>query len=184
MTRSAPHRIAVVTGDHRLPDPTKRGGRYHAEDELTHKAMIEALQSLEGYDFAFLSEHAGLLERLRQDPPDLVVNFCDTGFRNLPALELNLPAYLEMLDIPYTDCTSGYRCYRSEVIEAVDAFSIRASGYSLLEEMVWRVHKHGFRIEEIPIVFEDRTRGDSKIDSSEIWRAAWHVLVTAIRGRR
>lgn len=47
--------------------------------------------------------------------------------------------------------------------------------------MVWRVHRCGFRIVEVPIVFEDRTRGDSKIDSSEIYRAAWHVLAAALR---
>jgi dolichol-phosphate mannosyltransferase len=88
-----------------------------------------------------------------------------------------------LLGLPVRDCTAGFRCYRREVIERVDPFSIESSGYSFLEEMVYRVHRHGFRIAEIPIVFEDRTRGDSKIDSSEIYRAAWHVLVTALRRR-
>jgi len=95
-------RIAVITGDPTLPDPTKRGGAYHEEDALTHEAMMAALGGLTGYQFSFLSEHASLLERLRRDPPDLVVNFCDTGFRNVPTQELNLPAYLELLGIPYT----------------------------------------------------------------------------------
>jgi len=49
--------------------------------------------------------------------------------------------------------------------------------------MVWRVHHAGFSIREIPILFEDRTRGTSKIDHSEIYRAAWHVLTTAFRRR-
>jgi len=96
------HRIAVITGDPSLPDPTKRGGRYHEEDQLTHQAMMDAFQSLKGYDFELWNEHANLLERLRQQPPDLVVNFCDTGFRNIPTQELNLPAYMELLRIPYT----------------------------------------------------------------------------------
>jgi dolichol-phosphate mannosyltransferase len=61
-----------------------------------------------------------------------------------------------LLGLPVRDCTAGFR-------------------------MVWRVHRCGFRIAEIPIAFEDRTRGDSKIDHSEIYRAAWHVLQTAIR---
>jgi hypothetical protein len=47
--------------------------------------------------------------------------------------------------------------------------------------MTWRVHRCGFRIREVPIVFEQRTAGISKIDSSEIYRAAWHVLATALR---
>jgi hypothetical protein len=47
--------------------------------------------------------------------------------------------------------------------------------------MAWRVHRCGFRIGEIPILFEQRVAGKSKIDSSEIYRAAWHVLATALR---
>lgn len=86
-----------------------------------------------------------------------------------------------LLRLPVKDITSGYRCYRREVLEAVDPFGVRASGYSFLEEMCWRVHRGGFRIGEVAIVFEQRTRGVSKIDSSEIYRAALHVLRTALR---
>ena len=86
-----------------------------------------------------------------------------------------------LLRLPARDCTSGYRCYRREVLESVDIDGMRASGYSFLEEMVWRVHHGGFRIGEIPIVFEDRHRGVSKINRSEIFRAVWHVLATAFR---
>ncbi len=86
-----------------------------------------------------------------------------------------------LLRLPVRDCTSGYRCYKREVLETVDLFLIRSSGYSFLEEMVWRVHRAGFRIGEIPILFEQRTAGASKIDSSEIYLAAWHVLSTALR---
>lgn len=86
-----------------------------------------------------------------------------------------------LLRVPVGDCTAGFRCYRRAVLEAVDPFGIEASGYSFLEEMVWRVHHAGFRITEIPIVFEDRTHGVSKIDQREIYRAAGHVLATAFR---
>ena len=86
-----------------------------------------------------------------------------------------------LLRLPVRDCTSGYRCYSRSVLEAVDPFAIRSSGYSFLEDMVWRVHRGGFRIREIPIVFEDRRAGSSKIDRAEIYRAAWHVLATALK---
>lgn len=95
-------RIAVITGDHGLADPTKREGRYHDEDERTHEAMTEALRSLPGYEVRVLSAHRSLLDDLRRDPPDLAVNFCDTGFGNVPTQELHVPAYLELLGIPYT----------------------------------------------------------------------------------
>jgi dolichol-phosphate mannosyltransferase len=86
-----------------------------------------------------------------------------------------------LLRLPVRDCTAGFRCYSREVLEGVDPFQIRSSGYSFLQEMVWRVHRAGFRIGEVPIVFEQRRAGASKIDSSEIYLAAWHVLVTALR---
>jgi len=88
-----------------------------------------------------------------------------------------------LLNLPHSDCTSGYRGYRRTVLEHVDVFSIRASGYSFLEEMVWRVDDAGFRITELPIQFTDRSRGTSKIESSEIFKAAWHVLNTRLRRR-
>lgn len=114
-------RIAVITGDPSLPDPTKRGGGYHEEDAVTHDAMVAAFRSLDGYEFEFLSEHASLLERLRRDPPDLVVNFCDTGYRNVPTQELNLPAYLELFGIPYTGAPPAAMilCYDKAIVRLV-----------------------------------------------------------------
>ena len=86
-----------------------------------------------------------------------------------------------LLRLPTHDNTAGYRCYSREVLETVDPFGIRASGYSFLEEMAWRVDRAGFRTAEVPIIFEERRSGASKIDSSEMYRAAWHVLATAFR---
>ena len=88
-----------------------------------------------------------------------------------------------LLRLPTRDNTSGYRCYRRSVLEAADPFSIRASGYAFLEEMVFRVHRAGLRIAEVPIVFEERRGGESKIGTAEIYRAAWHVLATSLRRR-
>jgi dolichol-phosphate mannosyltransferase len=92
----------------------------------------------------------------------------------------NLYARL-LLRLPVRDCTSGYRGYTRKVLETADPFAIRSSGYSFLEEMAWRVTRCGFRIGEVPILFEQRTLGVSKIDSSEIYLAAWRVLALALR---
>jgi len=86
-----------------------------------------------------------------------------------------------LLRLDLRDCTAGYRGYSREVLETVDPFGIRSSGYSFLEEMAWRVTRCGFSIAEIPIVFEQRKAGASKIESSEIYLAAWYVLATALR---
>jgi D-alanine-D-alanine ligase len=114
-------RIAVITGDPAHPDPTKRGSSYHEEDTVTHEAMMAAFRSLTDYQFSFLSDHDSLLEGLRRDPPDLVVNFCDTGFRNVPTQELNLPAYLELFGIPYTGAPPAAMiiCYDKAIVRLV-----------------------------------------------------------------
>lgn len=94
--------VAVLLGDPRIADHSKREGAFHEEDFATRDAMKAAFASLRGYRFRYLDDHATILEDLRRHPPQFVVNFCDTGFRNDPVRELNLPAYLEMLDIPYS----------------------------------------------------------------------------------
>ncbi|WP_447962574.1 D-alanine--D-alanine ligase family protein [Nitrospira sp. Ecomares 2.1] len=101
MPKTAKH-IGVITGDPRLADPTKRDAQYNEEDTATHNGMKAAFRELSDYTFLFYDDHARLFEQLRQDRPDLIVNFCDTGFRNVPIQELHVPAYLEMLGIPYT----------------------------------------------------------------------------------
>lgn len=95
-------RVLVVTGDHSLPDPSRWGARYSADDLDLHETMKAALRTLEGYEFEFLTEHDRLLDHVRGDPPDFVLNFCDTGFHNVPTQELNVPALLEIFGIPYS----------------------------------------------------------------------------------
>ncbi|MFT5285275.1 MAG: dolichol-phosphate mannosyltransferase [Planctomycetota bacterium] len=107
------------------------------------------------------------------------------GIANWPFHRRMLSSFANMytrllLRLPVHDCTSGYRCYSIETLRTVDPFGVRSSGYSFLEEMVSRVHRCGFRIGESPILFEDRVAGTSKINRSEIWRAAFHVLHTAM----
>ncbi len=109
--------------------------------------------------------------------------------RNWPPHRRALSAFANfytrtLLGLSVRDCTSGYRAYARRVLEAVDLSNVRSSGYSFLEEMLYRAHRAGFRIVEVPISFQDRTAGASKISQREIYRAAWHVLVTAWRARR
>jgi D-alanine-D-alanine ligase len=101
-TRPLFERVLVITGDHGLPDPTKAGSQYADVDFSLHARMREALEGLPNYRFEFLSDHGLLLDRIEHDPPDFVLNFCDTGFRNDPARELHVPALLELYDVPYS----------------------------------------------------------------------------------
>jgi len=81
-----------------------------------------------------------------------------------------------MLGLRAHDTTAGFRCYRRQVLEAVDLDRIKASGYSFLIEMLYRVHRRGWRVGEVPIVFENRRLGTSKISKDEILRAMGTVL--------
>ena len=114
-------RICVLTGDPRLPDPTKRDHRYNEEDLATDRAMREAFASLPGFAFEFLDDHAHLVERFAADPPDLVINFCDTGLRNVPTQELHVPALLEMLGVPYSGASPVCMaiCYDKQIVRLV-----------------------------------------------------------------
>jgi dolichol-phosphate mannosyltransferase len=76
-----------------------------------------------------------------------------------------------MLGLRAKDCTAGFRCYRREVLQAIDLDSIRSNGYSFLIEMIFYVQRRDFTIGEVPIIFEDRRRGTSKISQNEVFRA-------------
>jgi D-alanine-D-alanine ligase len=126
-------RVLVVTGDHALPDRTKWDGGYSPSDLELHAEMRAALGSLDGYEFEFLTEHARLLDRLLRDPPDLVLNFCDAGFRNLAAQELHVPALLELVDVPYTG--AGPACMVLCYDKAVTRLVAAASGIPVPDEI-------------------------------------------------
>ena len=113
-------KVLVITGDHFCEDPEKPGGAYGPEDLRLHRRMVEAMGSLDHWDVEIANRHAGLLERLRTAPPDLVVNFCDTGYMNRVELELHLPAYCELLGIPYTGATPAAiaTCYDKAIVRA------------------------------------------------------------------
>jgi D-alanine-D-alanine ligase len=111
-------RVCVLTGDPRLPDLTKRDHRYNDEDFVTYRAMRAAFESFAGYRFAFEDDHGALFERFTRHPPDLVINFCDTGFRNLATQELHIPALLEMLGVPYSGASPACMalCYDKQIV--------------------------------------------------------------------
>jgi len=81
-----------------------------------------------------------------------------------------------MLGLRAHDTTAGFRCYRREVLEEVGMDEIKASGYSFLIEMLYRIHRHGRQVGDIPIIFENRRLGTSKISKDEVIRAMGTVL--------
>ncbi len=80
------------------------------------------------------------------------------------------------LGLQARDCTAGFRCYRRRVLETIDLAAIFSDGYSFLIEMLYRIQSQGFRIGEVPIIYEDRWQGRSKISRQEIFKAVYTVL--------
>jgi dolichol-phosphate mannosyltransferase len=77
--------------------------------------------------------------------------------------------------LPLADSTGGFKCFRREVLEAIDFEKVRSNGYSFQIEMSFRAWKKGFRLLEIPIVFTDRVEGQSKMDGRIVREAIWMV---------
>ena len=80
-----------------------------------------------------------------------------------------------LLGVEVRDLTGGFKCFRREVLEAIDLDSIQARGYAFQVEMTYRAIRHGFKVVEVPIVFRDRRVGSSKMDRSILVEAAWQV---------
>jgi dolichol-phosphate mannosyltransferase len=76
-----------------------------------------------------------------------------------------------MLGVPVKDMTSGFRVYRSELLERMDLDSVRADGYGFQIEMTYRAAGAGARIVEVPIRFVDRELGQSKMSSAIVVEA-------------
>ena len=74
------------------------------------------------------------------------------------------------------DTTAGFRLYHREVLETIRPESIRSSGYSFLVEMLFNCERRGFQVGQVPIIFEDRRQGTSKISKQEITRAIQTVF--------
>ena len=66
------------------------------------------------------------------------------------------------------DMTSGYRAYRKEVFEKVATEGIKSSGYAFQLEIIYEIRKKGFKIDEVPIIFTDRRKGESKLGMRDI----------------
>lgn len=79
------------------------------------------------------------------------------------------------------DTTAGYRLYRRDVLDSINLGSIFSSGYSFLIEMLYLVERRGWRVAEVPIVYEDRMHGQTKISRNEIYRALYTVARLSFR---
>ncbi|HII14825.1 MAG TPA: polyprenol monophosphomannose synthase [Nanoarchaeota archaeon] len=76
-----------------------------------------------------------------------------------------------MLGLQARDCTAGFRCYKRGVLESLNLNAIHSNGFSFLMEMLYKCQEKGFKVGEVPIIFEDRRVGISKISRKEVAKA-------------
>lgn len=81
-----------------------------------------------------------------------------------------------LLGLHAKDTTAGFRLYRREVLESIPLDQIFSSGYSFLVEMLFMCQRRGWQIGEVPIVFEDRRAGTTKISKNEVFKAQYTVF--------
>ncbi len=83
--------------------------------------------------------------------------------------------------MPFRDATAGFKCYKRKVLETINLDRVDFIGYAFQIEMKFLAWKHGFNVQEIPIIFTDRTRGLSKMSTGIFKEAIFGVIEMKIR---
>lgn len=86
-----------------------------------------------------------------------------------------------ILGIPIHDTTAGFVCFSKKTLETIGLDKVKLKGYGFQIEMKYRAYKKGLKITEIPIIFTDRTQGESKMSGNIIKEAIWGVINLKIK---
>ncbi len=150
-----------------------------------------------GYDYLFEmdadgSHHAEYLVDLLaavQSGADLAIGsryVRGVNVINWPMSRLLLSYYANkyarwITGLPLSDSTSGFKCFRREVLEAIDLEKVGSTGYTFQIEMDFRAWKKGFKLVEVPIIFTDRSEGESKMSGAIVREAVWRVWALRLK---
>jgi dolichol-phosphate mannosyltransferase len=209
------HGVRVLVIDDASPDGTGELADRLAEDldyvEVLHRPRKEGLGPayLDGFRRALADGAELILEMdcdFSHDPDDVPRLIAATddadlvlGSRYVPggaignwglvrrAVSAGGSLYARLLlGVPIRDLTGGFKCYRREVLEAIDLASVSSRGYAFQIETTYRALRAGFRVVEVPITFVDREVGGSKMSRSIVLEGVWKVpalRLSALRGR-
>ncbi len=134
------------------------------------RAVPELVRALTGHDLSVGSRYVGGIRILNWSVWRLFLSMAANRYVS------------RILGLKLEDCTSGFRAYRSEVLRTIPYRRATSAGYAFLVELLDMAVRAGFRATEVPIVYEDRQRGQSKMDRWVILEAAWRPWV--LLGRR
>ncbi|MEI6890862.1 MAG: polyprenol monophosphomannose synthase [Pontiella sp.] len=126
-------------------------------------------KALSGYDLVIGSRYCGGIRILNWPMSRLL-------------LSRGAAIYVHVITgMPVSDPTGGFKCFRREVLEAYNFDLVKANGYGFQIEMTHKAWMKGYRIGEVPIVFEDRKEGTSKMSGNIVYEALWVVWALTIR---
>ena len=196
--------LYILVIDDNSPDGTAKAVKELMENE-PHINLIERPKKMglgsayvQGFKYALKNDYDYILEMdadFSHNPADIPrlleaarkydlvigsrycqgVNIINWPFRRL-LISYFASKYVRIITgVPVKDPTSGFKCFRRRVLEAINLDSILSDGYAFQIEMNFRAWVKGFTIYEIPIIFTERKDGVSKMSSQIVWEAAWMV---------
>jgi len=210
---AAPEGFRVLVVDDASPDGTGRLAdelaARHAEVSVLHRTAKEGLGPayLAGFAAALEGGAGSVLEMdsdFSHDPADLarllatVHGGADLALGSRYVRGGGVPEWSALrravsrggcwyaqavLGLRVRDLTGGLKCFRREVLEAIDLPSVRSRGYAFQVELTYRALRRGFRVVEVPIVFHERREGTSKMSGRIALEAIWRVPQMRLRAR-
>ena len=139
---------------------------FEMDADFSHdpKHLPQFLAAIEDADLVLGSRYLGGRVTVVNWPmPRLLLSYCANIYARV------------VTGVRLCDATGGFKCFRRRVLETVNLDAVRSNGYAFQIEMSVRAARRGFRITEIPIVFVDRTDGESKMSNAIVREAVWMV---------
>jgi dolichol-phosphate mannosyltransferase len=151
----------------------QRGARYvvQMDADFSHdpKYIHDLLKAMDDHDLALGSRYVKGVNVINWPMHRLLLSYFANVYTRV------------VIGMPIHDATSGFKCFKREVLEAIKLEEIISDGYCFQIEMTFRAWLRGFRIKEIPIVFVDRHSGSSKMSNRIIREAIWKVWWLRLR---
>lgn len=187
---AAPGRIDLIERSGKLGLGTAylRGFRYALARDFTYICEMDADLSHDPDDLP------RLIDTVRTGDADLAIGSRYVGGVRvinwpLPRLVLSYAAGIytrAITRLPIKDVTAGFKCFHRKVLEAIDLDRVNSDGYAFQVEMHYRTWQAGFTVQEIPVIFTERTEGQSKMSKAIVREAAlkvWELRLRDLVGR-
>jgi len=138
------------------------------------KELANFLKAIENNDLVLGSRYIKGVNVINWPIGRLLISYCANMYTRIAT------------GLPVKDATGGFKCFRREVLEAIDFEKVKSNGYAFQIELSFKAWKKGFKIKEIPIIFVDRFAGESKLSKEIMWEAVflvWKLRLLSMFGK-